>query len=174
MKMNEPVFIGKTSRSPLGILWVAMTERGLAAVEWDQAKADFERYLMQRLKREVIHSPEATSLPRLELTSYLRGDSRAFSFPIDWSLLRPFQRAVLEAVYAVPYGETTTYARIAEQIGRPRAYRAVGRANAANPMPLVVPCHRVIGMDGKLHGYGGGDGLKTKEWLLKLEGAALI
>lgn len=171
MKMNEPVFIGKTSRSPLGILWVAMTERGLAAVEWDQAKADFERYLMQRLKREVIHSPEATSLPRLELTSYLRGDSRSFSFPIDWSLLRPFQRAVLEAVYAVPYGETTTYARIAEQIGRPRAYRAVGRANAANPMPLVVPCHRVIGMDGKLHGYGGGDGLKTKEWLLKLEGA---
>jgi len=66
---------------------------------------------------------------------------------------------------------TVRHARIAEQIGRPRAYRAVGRANAANPMPLVVPCHRVIGMDGKLHGYGGGDGLKTKEWLLKLEGA---
>ncbi|MBV6397433.1 MAG: Methylated-DNA--protein-cysteine methyltransferase [Anaerolineales bacterium] len=174
MKIKEPVFIGKTSRTPLGIFWVAMTERGLTAVEWDQARADFERCLIQRLKRPVIYSPGETSLPRLELTSYLRGDSRAFSFPIDWSLLRPFQRAVLEAVYAIPYGETTTYARIAEQVRRPLAYRAVGRANATNPMPLVVPCHRVIGMDGKLRGYGGGEGVKTKEWLLKLEGAALI
>ena len=173
MNADEPVFIGKTERTPLGVLWVAVTERGLAAVEWDSAKADFDRYLTKRLKRPVIHSPEQTSLPLLELTSYLRGDPRTFSFPIDWSLLRPFQRAVLEIVYAIPYGETTTYAHIAEQIGRPHAYRAVGRANATNPMPLVIPCHRVIGTDGKLHGYGGGEGLKTKEWLLKLEGAVL-
>ena len=94
MNTDEPVFIGKTERTPLGVLWVAVTERGLAAVEWDSAKADFDRYLIKRLKRPVIPSPEQTSLPLLELTSYLRGDPRIFSFPIDWSLLRPFQRAV--------------------------------------------------------------------------------
>lgn len=173
MKTLDPVYIGKTERTPLGVLWVAMTGDGLAAVEWDSAKAHFEHYLTKRLKRPVVPSAEQTALPRLELTSYLLGDPRTFSFPIDWSLLRPFQRAVLQIVYSIPYGETTTYAHIAEQIGRPHAYRAVGRANATNPMPLVVPCHRVIGMDGKLHGYGGGEGLKTKEWLLKLEGAVL-
>lgn len=97
----------------------------------------------------------------------------SLSFPIDWSALHPFQRAVLQAVYAIPYGETRTYADIAAQIGREHAYRAVGRANATNPMPLVIPCHRVIGTDGKLHGYGGGEGLKTKEWLLRLEGAVV-
>ena len=173
MNTDEPVFIGKTERTPLGVLWVAVTERGLAAVEWDSAKQDFDAYLTKRLKRPAILSPEQTCLPLLELTSYLRGDHRAFSFPIDWSLLRPFQRAVLQAIYAIPYGETRTYAEIAAQIGRVHAYRAVGRANATNPMPLVIPCHRVIGTDGKLHGYGGGEGLKTKEWLLRLEGAVV-
>jgi methylated-DNA-[protein]-cysteine S-methyltransferase len=173
MDANSPVFIGKSERTPLGVLWVALTERGLAAVEWEAAKVDFDAYLTRRLKRPILPSPEAAAPILLELTSYLSGDHRAFSFPIDWSLLRPFQRAVLQAVYVIPYGETRTYADIAAQIGRERAYRAVGRANATNPMPLVIPCHRVIGTDGKLRGYGGGEGLKTKEWLLKLEGATM-
>jgi O-6-methylguanine DNA methyltransferase len=76
-------------------------------------------------------------------------------------------------VYAIPYGEVLTYADIAAQIGHPHASRAVGRANATNPMPLVIPCHRVIGRDGKLHGYGGRGGLQTKEWLLRMEGAVI-
>jgi len=173
MKPHAPIFIGKTVRTPLGVLWVAVTDNGLAAVEWDKDKALFDRYLTKRLKRTPILDAQAASLPLLELTSYLRGDHRAFSFPIDWSLLRPFQRAVLQAVYAIPYGETRTYAEIAAQIGRVHAYRAVGRANATNPMPLVIPCHRLIGSDGKLHGYGGGEGLKTKAWLLRLEGAVV-
>ncbi|MEW5940666.1 MAG: methylated-DNA--[protein]-cysteine S-methyltransferase [Chloroflexota bacterium] len=173
MKTRDPIFIGMTGRTPLGVLWVAVTDAGLAAVEWDKDKAAFERFLTGRLKRTPVPDARATSLPRLELTSYLRGDHRAFSFPIDWSLLRPFQRAVLQAVYAIPYGETRTYAEIAAQIGRVHAYRAVGRVNATNPMPLVIPCHRLIGSDGKLHGYGGGEGLKTKEWLLRLEGAVV-
>ena len=83
MNADEPVFIGKTERTPLGILWVAVTERGLAAVEWDSAKAEFERYLTKRLKRPIVPSPEQTSLPLFELTSYLRGDHRSFSFPIS-------------------------------------------------------------------------------------------
>jgi methylated-DNA-[protein]-cysteine S-methyltransferase len=80
---------------------------------------------------------------------------------------------VLKLVYAIPRGETRTYSEIAHQLRRPRAARAVGRANATNPMPIVIPCHRVIGTDGKLHGYGGGEGLKTKAWLLQLEGAVI-
>ena len=90
-----------------------------------------------------------------------------------WSLFRPFQREALQVVFRIPYGETCTYHDIAIEIGRPNASRAVGRANATNPMPIVIPCHRVIGRDGKLHGYGGGEGLKTKEWLLQMEGAVI-
>jgi methylated-DNA-[protein]-cysteine S-methyltransferase len=74
---------------------------------------------------------------------------------------------------AIPYGHVTTYGDLARQLGVPRAARAVGRAQATNPMPLVIPCHRVIGSDGGLHGYGAGDGLQTKAWLLHLEGASL-
>ncbi len=91
-------------------------------------------------------------------------------FQIDWSVLTPFQQKVLQATLAIPYGQTRTYAEIAQQVGKPRAARAVGRAEATNPMPVVIPCHRVIGSDGKLHGYGAGEGLPTKAWLLELEG----
>jgi methylated-DNA-[protein]-cysteine S-methyltransferase len=80
-----------------------------------------------------------------------------------------FQAAVLKIVCAIPYGETRSYGQVALEIGRPGAGRAVGRANATNPIPLLIPCHRVIAADGSLRGYGGGEGLKTKAWLLALE-----
>jgi methylated-DNA-[protein]-cysteine S-methyltransferase len=83
--------------------------------------------------------------------------------------MTPFQAKALQTVYAIPYGETRSYGDIAAAIGQPRAARAVGRANATNPMPLVIPCHRVIASDGSLHGYGGPGGLRTKAWLLDLE-----
>ena len=145
----------------------------MVAVECDKDKSIFDAYLTKRLKATTILDPQRVTRALLELNEYLRGRRTAFTFPIDWSLLRPFQREVLQLVYAIPYGETRTYGDIAREMGRPRAARAVGRANATNPMPLVIPCHRVIGADGKLHGYGGGDGLKTKEWLLRLEGAVI-
>ncbi|MDX1378495.1 MAG: methylated-DNA--[protein]-cysteine S-methyltransferase, partial [Anaerolineales bacterium] len=106
-----------------------------------------------------------------QLREYLDKKRRTFTIPIDWTIFTPFQRETLQAIFRIPYGETRTYIEIAREIGRPLAYRAVGAANAMNPMPLVIPCHRVIGADGKLHGYGGGEGLPTKEWLLKMEGA---
>lgn len=172
MRAESPIFIG-SGRTPLGIFWVAMSENGLAAVEWDDQKADFDRYLSKRLKRPVLADPARAAPALQELDEYLRGARKAFSIPIDWSLLRPFQREVLKLVHAIPRGETRTYSEIAHQMGRPRAARAVGCANATNPMPIVIPCHRLIGADGKLHGYGGGEGLKTKAWLLKLEGAVI-
>ncbi len=168
-----PLSIGHASQTPLGDLWIAVSEAGLAAVAWGQSQAEFEAGLIRRFKRPVEPNPKMTAQAATELREYLAGKRRHFTLVIDWTLLRPFQQAVLRATYEIPYGETRTYKQIAEQIGKPRAARAVGRAEAANPMPLVIPCHRVIGTDGKLHGYSLGEGTKTKEWLLKLEGALI-
>jgi len=173
MDKNSPLYTGLLQDSPLGDLWIAVSEHGLAAVEWSQDEADFGIYLTKRFKRPVQPDFEKAAPALHQLGEYLRGARKVFDLPIDWSLLRLFQRQVLQIVFAIPYGQTRTYGDIAHEIGNPKAARAVGRANATNPMPLVVPCHRVIGGDGKLHGYGGGEGLPTKEWLLKMEGAVL-
>jgi methylated-DNA-[protein]-cysteine S-methyltransferase len=173
MDKNNPLYIGVLQNSPLGDLWIASTDYGLAAIEWSQDEADFGAYLTKRFKRssEPDFAKVATALQQLD--EYLRAERKAFHLPIDWSLLRPFQIQVLQIVFTIPYGSTRTYGEIAFEIGNPKAARAVGRANATNPMPLVIPCHRVIGADGKLTGYGGGEGLPIKEWLLKMEGAVL-
>lgn len=163
---NFPIYIGELNGTPLGDLRLAASDLGLVAVEWADSQPDFDSYLLQA-------EPEAVAVYANELFEYLDGKRHEFTFPIDWSIFRPFQKEALQRVYGIPYGETRTYAEIAMELNRPLAYRAVGRANATNPMPLVIPCHRLIGTDGKLHGYGGGEGLKTKEWLLKLEGAVI-
>jgi methylated-DNA-[protein]-cysteine S-methyltransferase len=166
------IYLGELNRTPLGDLRFAVSAQGLVAVEWAKSQPKLDKYLL-RLKASIGVSPKITRPYAKEIGEYLKGKRREFTFPIDWSTLKPFQRKALQAVYAIPYGETRTYAEIAAQIGHPHAYRAVGRANATNPMPLVIPCHRVIGADGKLHGYGGGEGLPTKEWLLLMEGAVM-
>jgi methylated-DNA-[protein]-cysteine S-methyltransferase len=169
---NSLIYLGELNNTPLGDFRLAASDLGLLAVEWVDSQPDLDAYL-HRLKRPLLSNQAKIAPYARELKEYLVGKRREFTFEIDWSLFRPFQRMALQAVFAIPYGETRTYGEIAAQIGRPRAYRAVGRANATNPMPLVIPCHRVIGADGKLHGYGGGDGLPTKEWLLKMEGAVI-
>ncbi len=166
------LYIGELNGTPIGDLRLATSDFGLVAVEWADSQPQFDTYL-QRLKRPIQPSAKKIAPYAKELREYLNGKRSAFTIPIDWSLFRPFQREALQAVFRIPYGETCTYHDIAIEIGRPNASRAVGRANATNPMPIVIPCHRVIGRDGKLHGYGGGEGLKTKEWLLKLEGAVI-
>ena len=168
-----PLYSGELYDTPLGSLLLVCSDAGLVAVEWAHARADLERYL-RRLRRPVHAYPARVAPYALELREYLNCQRREFTIAIDWDLLRPFQRGALELIYAIPYGETRTYSQIAAELGRPRASRAVGRANATNPMPLVIPCHRLIGSDGKLHGYGGGEGLPTKEWLLKMEGAVVV
>ncbi len=167
-----PLYSGELYDTPVGNLLLICSDAGLAAVEWVHSRHDLERYL-RRLKRSVYAYPARIAPYAAELREYLDCRRREFSIPIDWDLLRPFQRLALECVWAIPYGETRTYSQIALELGKPRASRAVGRANATNPMPLVIPCHRLIGADGKLHGYGGGEGLATKEWLLKMEGAVI-
>ena len=105
---------------------------------------------------------------RAELLEYFRGERRAFTLPLD-PRGTPFRRRVWEALAAVPYGQTVTYGELARQIGSPRAVRAVGQANHHNPLPILLPCHRVVGADGSLTGYAGG--LELKRFLLALEGA---
>jgi methylated-DNA-[protein]-cysteine S-methyltransferase len=164
--LSLPIYIGELNHTPIGDLRLAVSDMGLVGVEWADSQPDFDSYLLQPNADRV--APYAG-----ELREYLEGSRREFTFPIHWDIFRPFQKEALQRVFKIPYGETRTYGEIAAEMNRPLAYRAVGRANATNPMPIVIPCHRLIGTDGKLHGYGGGEGLKTKEWLLKLEGAVI-
>jgi len=174
MKTKTPglIYIGELNETPLGDFRLAVSDFGLVAIEWVDSQPEFDSYLA-RLKRPIELNQKKTAPYAKELREYLTGKRTAFTIPIDWTLFTPFQREALQAVFRIPYGETRTYIDIAREIDRPHAYRAVGSANAMNPMPIVVPCHRVIGTDGKLHGYGGGEGLKTKAWLLKMEGAVM-
>ena len=166
---SHKIYLGELNNTPLGDLRIAASDLGLVAVEWADSQPELDARLF-RLHRTVEQNQKKIQPYAKELSEYLKGKRRDFTFAIDWSIFKPFQLKTLKAVYDIPFGETRTYADIAMQIGHPHAYRAVGSANATNPMPLVIPCHRVIGADGKLHGYGGGDGLPTKEWLLKMEG----
>ena len=113
-----------------------------------------------------IYNEKPFALARQQLTEYFAGERREFDLPLKLSGTE-FQMSVLHALQHIPYGETTSYAEIAERIGRPKAVRAVGAANGRNPLPIIVPCHRVIGSHGELTGFGGG--LDTKEALLRLE-----
>jgi len=174
MNQKSALSIGETGETPIGKLWLAGSDLGLVAVEWGLTQAEFEAYLSRRFKRAALYAPEQMQEAENQLGEYLTGKRHVFTLVIDWTVLRQFQQSVLHVTYAIPYGETRTYKEIAETIANPRAARAVGRAEATNPMPLVIPCHRVIGEDGKLHGYGMAEGLKTKEWLLKMEGAVIV
>jgi methylated-DNA-[protein]-cysteine S-methyltransferase len=165
------IYYGKMTETPVGDLWLACSERGLVAVEWDSAREKLLAYLTRRLKSPVEEDPRRLERATRQLREYLDGTRKQFNIQIDWSLLRSFQREALLATFAIPYGHTTTYGDLAQQLGRPRSARAIGRAEATNPMPIIIPCHRVLGADGKLRGYGGG--LHVKKWLLQLEGAVL-
>jgi methylated-DNA-[protein]-cysteine S-methyltransferase len=120
----------------------------------------------------VVHLPGRLDEVRRELEEYFAGRRRSFDVPVDRRLSRGYRRTVLEALSReVPYGQTVSYKELAERTGNPKASRAVGSAMATNPIPIVVPCHRVLRTGGALGGYGGG--LDTKVWLLRHEGALL-
>lgn len=167
------LFIGGTGPTPLGDIWVAVSELGLVAVEFPSSQDAFAAYLQKQRGVRVELNPLKVGEVVEQLREYAAGVRHQFDLPIDWSVLRPYQQKVLRLTFEIPYGETRTYKEIAMEMGNPHAARAVGRAQATNPMPIVLPCHRVVGSDGKLHGYGGGQGLPTKEWLLKMEKAFL-
>jgi methylated-DNA-[protein]-cysteine S-methyltransferase len=156
--------------SPLGELLVAVTPRGLVRVAFEGEPTDeVLAELAERVSPRVLRAPQRTDAVRRELAAYFAHRRHRFETPVDWTLIRGFARGVLSATAAVPYGEVTTYSAVAAAAGSPRAYRAAGNALGSNPIPIVVPCHRVLHVDGGLGGYAGG--LDRKRFLLELEGA---
>ena len=109
-----------------------------------------------------------------QLAEYFQHEREAFDLPIDWSGIAPFNLRALRACAEIPYGRVRTYGQLAAQLDNPRGGRAVGGAMAANPIPIIIPCHRVVGSDGKLHGYGAPNGIQTKAFLLSLEGGLSV
>ena len=155
--------------SPVGDLLLAVTERGLCRIAYrpdaalDELSADFGA--------RVLRIPKRVDRVRRELDEYFAGTRRDFDIETDLSPVPAFQQEVLRELVHVPFGEVTTYGALAAKVGKPRAARAIGGAMNRNPIPIVLPCHRVIGSNGKLVGYAGG--LDRKEQLLRLEGALL-
>ena len=150
--------------SPVGPLLVAADESGLRLIHFQAARKRTPEASWQRDGRAFRDL--AT-----QLGEYFRGERRTFDLRLA-PRGTPFQLATWRALSAIPYGETISYEELANRVGRPAASRAVGAANGANPLPIVVPCHRVIGKNGSLTGFGGG--LGTKRALLELEGAACV
>jgi methylated-DNA-[protein]-cysteine S-methyltransferase len=157
-----PHFVGKLVDSPVGQLKLVASERGLAAILWEN---DNPRRVPLG---EVIDSDDDPVLLETErqLREYFAGQRKEFALPMDfWGT--QFQKRVWSALLTIPFGQTRSYAQIAEQIGCPAAVRAVGAANGKNPLSIIAPCHRVIGSNGKLTGFAGG--LETKAKLLSME-----
>jgi len=154
-----------------GQLWLATTEQGLCAIVFDGDEASFVHKLQRRWGVQPQRDDAALAEAARQVREYLAGRRTSFELQLDLRLLRPFQKQALQATAAIPRGQVSTYRTLAHEIGRPRGARAMGRAEACNPLPLVIPCHRVIGSDGGLVGYSGG--LPMKIALLQLEGVMM-
>jgi methylated-DNA-[protein]-cysteine S-methyltransferase len=160
--------------SPIGTLVGASTPRGLACLAYADHHGGVDGVLDElaaKLSPRILEGRAQLDPVRRELDEYFAGVRRDFDLPIDWALASPFARRVLRATAAIPFGQVSTYGAIAAKAGNAKASRAAGRALGANPIPIVVPCHRVIGAGGRLTGYTGG--LYRKEALLRIEGARL-
>jgi methylated-DNA-[protein]-cysteine S-methyltransferase len=158
-----------TADSPFGPLLLARTPKGLVRVGLPNQDADeLLVELATRVSPRVLEAPAQLDAARRELDLYFEGKLTEFDLPLDWQLSRDFRRRVLRAIARIPYGQTRSYTQMATSAGNERAVRAAGTACGTNPIPLVVPCHRVLRSGGALGGYGGG--LPMKEGLLRLEG----
>jgi methylated-DNA-[protein]-cysteine S-methyltransferase len=157
--------------TPVGRLLVGVSERGLCRVQFDPDPEQTLERLARTFGPRVLRAPQPVERVRRELDEYFSGRRRDFDLELDLRGAPEFHRRVLAELRGVGYGRTTTYGALAAQVGSPRAARAIGTVMNRNPLPIVLPCHRVVGAGGSLTGYGGG--LERKEWLLRLEGAIL-
>ncbi len=163
-RRTPKTYLSKTIRSPVGVLTLIASDDGLAAILWENDRPG-------RVRLDVVaEDPKHPVLVETErqLGEYFAGGRKTFDLTLDFAGTA-FQKKVWRALLTIPFGETRSYAQIAEQIGNPKAVRAVGAANGRNPISIVTPCHRVIGSSGKLTGFAGG--LDVKAQLLRLEGA---
>jgi methylated-DNA-[protein]-cysteine S-methyltransferase len=156
--------------SPFGSLLVALTRRGLVMLHYPNGDLDRElETLAARISPRLLESTKATDQVRRQLDQYFEGQRRQFEVPVDYQLSAGFTRRVLTATARIPFGSVATYRDVATSAGNPMATRAAGNALGSNPIPIVVPCHRVVRTGGGLGGYTGG--LERKKALLQLEGA---
>ncbi len=159
-----------TLDSPLGTLLLATTPRGLVRLAYiDYADQDAVlEHLASAVSPRIMSAPRRLDEPRRELDEYFAGRRHSFDVPVDWALTRGFARRVLQATAKIPFGATSTYKQVAAQAGSPRGSRAAGNALGSNPIPIVVPCHRIVHSGGGLGGYTGG--VEKKRVLLGVEG----
>jgi len=156
--------------SPFGTLLAAVTRRGLLRLAFPEEDLDSVLgSIARRVSPRIVEARAPLEPVRRELEQYFQGSRREFALPLDWTLIGAFGRRVLHATSEIPFGGVLSYAEVAAEAGSPRGSRAAGNALGSNPIPIVIPCHRVLRSGGALGGYGGG--LERKRWLLELEGA---
>ena len=179
-----PVWQASIAGTPLGVVTCAATQNGLTAVRFTGPDAALQAALQAAVTAADTTAHTETDAPPAvaalleealgQISAYLNGERRDFDLPFDLSGCTDFQRRVLAEVCAIPYGATITYGQIAARVGGMQTVRAVGQAVGSNPLPLVIPCHRVMSEGGHLRGYSGSGGVQTKAWLLRLEGNLLL
>ena len=153
--------------SPIGKIYIVAVKEGVVKISFStESPEELEKYCQRHLGAGVREGSEYTRNAKQQILKYLEGKSQSLDFPVI-HLNSPFRKKVLEAERNIPYGETRSYGEVAKMVNNPRASRAVGSANAENPLPLYFPCHRIITSNGRLGGFGGG--LNVKQYLLDLE-----
>ena len=167
----KTITILQRKNTPIGTIYVAASKIGLVRVDLcdSQTMTQSDQYASQP---DIPHDIAFKALE--EISDYLTKKRTRFTIPLDWSDQTPFQKRVLEIALMIPFGEVMTYGEIAHQLGNKNASRAVGAALGQNPMPLVIPCHRVVAANGSLTGFSAADGIRTKQWLLELEGHQVV
>jgi methylated-DNA-[protein]-cysteine S-methyltransferase len=164
------ISVTSLKKTMVGDIFAAQSAKGLCRVAFGRtSEKKFLASLAEMFGPDATFEMRPLPIVLVQLKKYLAGIATSFSLEVDLSGLTTFQRRVLRQTMRIPYGRTSSYGEIAARVGRPNAQRAVGNAVGANPIPIVIPCHRVIASDGSLGGYGGG--LSYKKKLLKLEGA---
>ena len=160
-----------TFNSPIGKIYIAAVKEGVVKISFsNESSEELENYCQKHLGSEVHQGSDFTKYAKQQILKYLEGKSQSLDFPVI-HLNSPFRQKVLEAERNIPYGETRSYGEVAKMVNNPRASRAVGSANAENPLPLYFPCHRIINSNGKLGGFGWG--VDVKQYLLDLESKSL-
>ncbi|OGO17787.1 MAG: hypothetical protein A2Z14_06900 [Chloroflexi bacterium RBG_16_48_8] len=175
MKLAETrsprLYYGVMQKTPIGPIFIVVGDRGVVAIEIGVKEAEFASRVGRKFKAVVVRSPERVAGVIKQLQEYFEGKRSSFKLNLYLDDLSHFQQQVLLATLDIPRGQITTYGEMARRLGKVQWARAVGQALARNPIPILIPCHRVLASDGSLHGYSGGRGIETKEQLLLLEGA---
>jgi methylated-DNA-[protein]-cysteine S-methyltransferase len=155
----------------IGAVRVTASERGLLIVDL-LGRHPTTEITLKSLSSSQAHQNASAAME--QILEYLNGKRRFFDIAIDWTNTTPFQKTVLEITQFIPFGEILTYGQIAAKLGKISASRAVGGALGRNPMPIIIPCHRVVAANGNLTGFSAADGIVTKQWLLELEGHKIV